>query len=208
MNRDWQFFKPGESSVSELLPPPDGAWEPAALPHTVRLEPRDVSGGRNYQGVCWYKKSFPAQPEWKGRIVYLKFQGAMQVADVWLNDVHLTTHYGGYLPFTIDISKARFDSRARTRWWSDSITPTTRRFLRASRKLNLTSVTSAACIEASILKCLIPCTSPIRFWLTRLRGVESLSPIRRLAAADPRCRCRPKWPMSRTSAGCASLRRN
>jgi len=69
------------------------------------LEPLEVSGGRNYQGVCWYQPSFSAQPDWKGRIVYLKFQGAMQVADVWLNGVHQTTHYGGYIPFTIDISK-------------------------------------------------------------------------------------------------------
>jgi beta-galactosidase len=117
MNQDWQFFRPSEPSVnphlksqSAMLPPQDAHWEPASLPHTVRLEPRDVSGGRNYQGVSWYQRSFVAQSQWKNRIAYLKFQGAMQVADVWLNDVHLVTHYGGYLPFTIDISTAiRFD---------------------------------------------------------------------------------------------------
>ncbi len=112
MNAGWQFFRPADLAGSSdqpgdtLLPPPSAAWEPANLPHTVRLEPRDVSGGRNYQGLCWYKRTFTAAPGWKNRIVYLKFQGAMQVADIWLNDVHLMTHYGGYTPFTIDISKA------------------------------------------------------------------------------------------------------
>lgn len=118
MNRGWQFFRPGQTGSSsqvgpeqkQLLPPEQAEWETATLPHSVRLEPRDVSGGLNYQGVCWYRKTFPAESRWKGRVIYLKFQGAMQVADVWLNGTHLTTHYGGYLPFTIDISKAlRFD---------------------------------------------------------------------------------------------------
>jgi beta-galactosidase len=110
MNQDWQFFRPADGSARNATikdtPPDDAAWEAADLPHTVRLEPRDVSGGRNYQGICWYQKSFAAQSEWKDRIVYLKFQGAMQVADVWLNGTHLITHYCGYLPFTIDISKS------------------------------------------------------------------------------------------------------
>lgn len=112
MDRDWKFFRPLVSAASPAaagnsdVPPSNADWEPATLPHTVRLEPRDISGGRNYQGVCWYQRSFSAEPDWKNRIVYLRFQAAMQVADVWLNGVHRLTHYGGYLPFTIDISKA------------------------------------------------------------------------------------------------------
>jgi beta-galactosidase len=114
LNQDWQFFRPAGDGASkqrlassdDATPPRDAVWEAATLPHTVRLEPRDASGGANYQGVCWYQRSLSAKPEWKGRILYLKFQAAMQVADVWLNGVHLTTHYGGYIPFTIDISKA------------------------------------------------------------------------------------------------------
>ena len=119
INQDWQFFRPESTMPSpvttpanepEMNAPADAQWVAVTLPHSVRLEPRDVSGGRNYQGVCWYKRELPAQPEWKGRVVYLKFQGAMQVADVWLNGVHLTTHFGGYIPFTIDITKdIRFD---------------------------------------------------------------------------------------------------
>ena len=115
-DQDWQFFRPGPNDSlqhalqNELPSLPASGWEPATLPHAVRLEPRDVSGGLNYQGVCWYKKHFPVKPDWKDRVLYLNFQGAMQVADLWLNGVHLTTHYGGYIPFTVDISKAvRFD---------------------------------------------------------------------------------------------------
>src|ERR1035438_6413099 len=64
---DWQFFRPLQDSTAtsphadsknNLTLPPNVEWEPATLPHSVRLEPRDVSGGRNYQGVCWYQKRF------------------------------------------------------------------------------------------------------------------------------------------------------
>lgn len=44
------------------------------------------------------------KPEWQGKTIYLVFQGAMQVANLWLNGVPLPTHYGGYQPFTLDIT--------------------------------------------------------------------------------------------------------
>jgi beta-galactosidase len=118
-NQDWQFYRPaGDSADASPSPSADtnlpslanAVWEEVTLPHTVRLEPRDAGGGQNYQGICWYKKALHAKPEWKEQVLYVTFQGAMQVADLWLNGVHLTTHYGGYIPFTVDISNAvRFD---------------------------------------------------------------------------------------------------
>ncbi|HEX4227814.1 MAG TPA: glycoside hydrolase family 2 TIM barrel-domain containing protein [Bryobacteraceae bacterium] len=121
-DQGWRFLGPETpsassasalSSVSEAKDRAawnDGDWDQVNLPHTVRLEPLNASGGRNYQGVCWYQKHFAVRPEWRGRNIHLVFQGAMQVADVWLNGKHLITHYGGYLPFTLDISKlAQFD---------------------------------------------------------------------------------------------------
>ena len=114
-DHDWEFHRPdtnADAAIHKFVSgnlaafPPSMKWEKATLPHSVRLEPRDVSGGQNYQGVCWYRKRFRIRPEWNDRILYLKFQGAMQVADVWINGSHLTTHYGGYIPFTVDITKA------------------------------------------------------------------------------------------------------
>jgi beta-galactosidase len=91
--------------------PADAKWETVCLPHSPRLEARNASGGRNYQGVCWYKKKFLAGADWADHKVQVLFEGAMQVADVWLNGRKLTTHYGGYLPFTVDLTTAlRLDS--------------------------------------------------------------------------------------------------
>jgi beta-galactosidase len=110
-NQNWRFYRVDDSQKS-IQPPTDGAafndgdWEKVNLPHTVRLEPVNASGGENFQGICWYTRHFQPDDSWKDHILYLRFEGAMSVADVYLNGQKLTTHYNGYQPFTIDISKA------------------------------------------------------------------------------------------------------
>ncbi len=112
LNQGWRFFRPdapvsysSQDTLSIGSALDQVAWEDVNLPHTVRLEPLNASGGRNYQGLCWYRRSFASDRTWKARRVHLVFQAAMQVADVWLNGHHLMTHYGGYLPFTVDITE-------------------------------------------------------------------------------------------------------
>ena len=110
--KDWRFYATNsaqfgrEETATAVSKINDATWQRVNLPHTVRLEPLNASGGRNYQGICWYRKHFSADNAWKSRKIYLKFEGAMHTANVWLNGVPLPTHYGGYLPFTVDISRA------------------------------------------------------------------------------------------------------
>jgi len=80
----------------------DSDWEDVTLPHTPRIEPLVVND--QWQGICWYRKRFTIDDIYRDKKVFIEFEGAMQVADVWVNGRHATTHYGGYLPFTIDIS--------------------------------------------------------------------------------------------------------
>src|ERR1039458_9323853 len=105
-NRDWSFIRPEDAPAnferlssqvqrgSDLTVWNDAAWERVDLPHTVRLEPLDASGGRNYRGICWYQKHFAASSNWRGRTMHLVFQGAMQVADLWLNGKYLMNQIG------------------------------------------------------------------------------------------------------------------
>lgn len=114
-NQDWQFLlepqaaksaAPVSSSGSshvELPEFPAGEWEAVALPHFAVWEPYDVS--QCFQGICWYRKTLVPQPGWRDRLVSLEFQGAMQEATVWVNREHQLTHSGGYLPFTVDVTR-------------------------------------------------------------------------------------------------------
>ncbi|HMB95382.1 MAG TPA: glycoside hydrolase family 2 TIM barrel-domain containing protein, partial [Tepidisphaeraceae bacterium] len=77
-----------------------------ALPHSVRLDPLNASGGKNFQGVCWYRKTLHAPQQWREKMIYLHFEGAMQVAEVWLNGQKIASHHCGYTPFTIDITRS------------------------------------------------------------------------------------------------------
>ncbi len=99
-NRDWRFFR-GED-------PAGAAWEPVTLPHTARIEAlvtgEPGSPTYQWQGLCWYEKRFVVGPETAGKKVYLLFDGAMNVADVWLDGEHLGRHLGGYLPFGFDLT--------------------------------------------------------------------------------------------------------
>ncbi|CAF1564990.1 unnamed protein product, partial [Didymodactylos carnosus] len=116
-NQAWRFHRiddPNEKQDNYHLRQFDDLnWELVNIPHTVRLVPYNGSGGTNFQGLCWYRKHFQLETEWKERKkkLFIEFEGLMQVADVWLNDQFLMTHYGGYLPCLIDITDfVQFDN--------------------------------------------------------------------------------------------------
>ncbi|OFY46808.1 MAG: hypothetical protein A2X22_04935 [Bacteroidetes bacterium GWF2_49_14] len=111
-NDDWKFIRPISSpdSPDSMLKLPDSHWESVTLPHTAKLEPLIVSG-QQWTGICWYKKSFNASLDNKGRHIGILFGAAMQDATVWLNGRLISRHLGGYLPFYLDISDGiHFDS--------------------------------------------------------------------------------------------------
>jgi beta-galactosidase len=81
----------------------DAGWEAVSLPHTPKIE-QPMESGRHFQGLCWYRKTFRTEKGWSGKKIQVRFDGAMQIAEVWLNGKPLTVHQGGYLPFIIDLT--------------------------------------------------------------------------------------------------------
>ncbi|MEY3845398.1 MAG: hypothetical protein RL293_1820 [Bacteroidota bacterium] len=95
-NSDWEFLREDVKDSPVFQP-----WEKVTLPHTSRLESKVVVS--QFQGDCVYRKSFFCHLK-KDEKAFLYFEGVMMTAAVYLNGTWLTTHEGGYLPFTVDLT--------------------------------------------------------------------------------------------------------
>ena len=83
-------------------------WSTVNIPHTPFVE--DLTVLHQWQGICYYKKNLTLDIKQKGKNIWIEFEGAMILADIWVNGQHLMQNAGGYLPFVVDISDiARFD---------------------------------------------------------------------------------------------------
>lgn len=86
----------------------DAAWERVSLPHTARIESLVTgppgSGQEQWQGVCWYRLPIRVGEEAAGKKVFLHFEAAMNVAEVWIDGEEVGHHLGGWLPFTVDLT--------------------------------------------------------------------------------------------------------
>ena len=95
-NSDWEILR---ADVKDS--PIFHNWEKVTLPHTARLESKVVVS--QFQGDCVYRKSFYC-PLKKDEKAFLYFEGVMMTAAVYLNGTWMSTHEGGYLPFTVDLT--------------------------------------------------------------------------------------------------------
>ena len=102
-NTHWKFYF-GDPAGAQDKDYNDGSWDDISLPYTIRLEPKRCSANNSYQGTCWYRRHFYLADSYSGKKVFVEFEGSMITTDVWVNGTHITTHHGGYLPFTVDIT--------------------------------------------------------------------------------------------------------
>ena len=59
---------------------------------------------RDYFGDLWYQTTVRVPRGWAGQRILLRFESATHRATVWVNDVEVVSHEGGYTPFEADIT--------------------------------------------------------------------------------------------------------
>ncbi|MBV4357137.1 glycoside hydrolase family 2 TIM barrel-domain containing protein [Pinibacter aurantiacus] len=100
INTNWQFHKgevanTGDKSVG---------WENVSLPHTWNATDVMDDEPGYYRGVGWYKKTLFIDNSWKNKDVYIFFEAANQIAEIFLNGKKVGSHTGGYNFFSFKIN--------------------------------------------------------------------------------------------------------
>jgi beta-galactosidase len=83
----------------------DSLWTSVILPYEPFAKTAYTSWPADtYEGIMWYRKDFALDSSYEGKKLFIEFESANVTADVWVNGTHLTTHYGGFFPFTVDVT--------------------------------------------------------------------------------------------------------
>ena len=74
------------------------------VPFAVESSLSGVQKTVGKDNMLWYKHSFKVPSKWKGKRVLLHFGGVDWETEVYVNDIKIGSHRGGYTPFSFDIT--------------------------------------------------------------------------------------------------------
>lgn len=111
-NFGWKFCLVTPSNRSTDFASPtldDSSWRTLDLPHDFQFEQpwsRQAKGSRGFKPMCegWYRKTFKADPRWRGRKVSLDFGGIIYLGDVYLNGHKIASTDYGYVGLEADLT--------------------------------------------------------------------------------------------------------
>ena len=89
---------------------PKGEVEPATfdgkilVPFAVESSLSGVQQLVGQENELWYKRTFQVPSAWKGRDILLHFGAVDWQADVFVDDVLIGSHVGGYTPFSLNVT--------------------------------------------------------------------------------------------------------
>lgn len=76
------------------------------VPFCIESSLSGVQKAVGQDSALWYERTFSIPNEWKNDRVLLHFGAVDWMTDVWVNDIKVGSHTGGYAPFTFDITQA------------------------------------------------------------------------------------------------------
>src|SRR3954462_143951 len=99
----WKFKKSNPSNAQKTSFD-DSTWSSVNLPHTWNNKDGEDGGSNYYRGVGWYRKTLDVPASFAGKKVYIQFDGASVVADVYVNGTKIGSHAGAFAAFIFDVT--------------------------------------------------------------------------------------------------------
>ena len=107
-NFDWRFHK-DDIAGGQAISLDDSGWRRLDLPHDWSIEgqfSKENSSCTGYLpgGIGWYRKEFKIPNEYKGKRIFISFDGVYNNSEVWINGTHLGNRPNGYISFQYDLT--------------------------------------------------------------------------------------------------------
>lgn len=98
----WRFrcepLPPGAHVDADAI----AAWQPIEVPGEWAMQGFAATADR----ATTYARTFELPADWRGKQLRLRFDSAHSIAVVWLNEVQVGHHEGGFVPFECDVTAA------------------------------------------------------------------------------------------------------
>ncbi|WP_394825581.1 glycoside hydrolase family 2 protein [Pendulispora albinea] len=99
----WRFLR-SDAAQAQLPAFDDSTWSAVSIPHTWNARDGQDGGNDYYRGIGWYRRHYVAPAGFAGKKVWIQFDGASTVADVWVNGTYVGQHKGGFARFRFDVT--------------------------------------------------------------------------------------------------------
>jgi beta-galactosidase len=110
INKAWKFLAP----VPKVAAPDahdtgfdDSNWASVDLPHSWnQIDGQDyaLTDPPYIRGAAWYRKHYTVPADMANQQIYLQFDAAAYITDLWVNGTNVGQHKGGYAAFRFDIT--------------------------------------------------------------------------------------------------------
>jgi beta-galactosidase len=102
LDASWRFHL-GDVPGAQQINFDDSSWNTVDVPHTWN-NIDGQQGGPYYRGIGWYRQHDTIPKEWAGQELFLKFDGASLVTDLYVNGTFVGEHQGAFAAFTWDVT--------------------------------------------------------------------------------------------------------
>lgn len=104
-NPGWKVFV-GDPNVAQAVAFDDAGWKTVTLPCAWNEDEAFKKSIHELStGIAWYRKHFKVPAEYKGRKVFLEFEGVRQAGEFYLNGEYIGRHENGAMACGFDVTE-------------------------------------------------------------------------------------------------------